>query len=82
MELLQSRILLRALVGIAGPDFMLMDILTAARSNLHRGHLPPNIEANLERMRFETIISGNYVKAFMLLVFSLVAMTMVVFDLR
>lgn len=38
-----------------------------------RNRLPSSLNAGLEKMRFESIISGNYLKAFMLLIFGLIA---------
>ena len=42
------------------PMFMWMDILSAERRSLTRNRLPANVEAGVERMGFQTIISGNY----------------------
>ena len=64
------------------PMFMWMDIASAARRSLTRNKLPPNVEATMERMRFQTVISGNYVKAFILLIFSFIAGMLVFQQLR
>jgi len=55
------------------PAFMMLDISTVLTRMINRNRLPPNMEAGLEKIRFESIITGNYVKAFMLLMFSLIA---------
>jgi hypothetical protein len=55
------------------PDFMMLDISTVLMRRINRNRLPPNMEARLEKVRFESIITGNYVKAFMLLIFGLIA---------
>ena len=59
------------------PAFMMLDISTALMRMINRNRLPSNMEAGLEKMRFESIITGNYVKAFMLLLFSLIAVMLV-----
>lgn len=58
------------------PLFVMLDISTAFMRMINRNHFPPHIESRLEKMRFESIISGNYVKAFMLLMFGFVAVTL------
>ena len=55
------------------PAFMMLDISTALMRMINRNRSPPNMEPGLEKMRFESIVSGNYVKAFVLLLFSLIA---------
>jgi hypothetical protein len=54
------------------PMFMMMDISTVLMRRI-QNRLPPNMESGLYKIRFESIISGNYVKAFILLMFSLIA---------
>jgi hypothetical protein len=63
------------------PAFMMLDISTVLMRVINRNRLPPNMEAGLEKMRLESIITGNYVKAFMLLMFSLIA-GVLVFQIR
>jgi hypothetical protein len=58
------------------PVFMMIDISTLI-VRMNKNRLPPNMEAGLEKIRFESIISGNYVKAVILLVFGLMAVSMV-----
>jgi hypothetical protein len=54
------------------PAFMMMDISTLIM-RINQNRLPPDMEWRLEKMRFESIITGNYLKAVMLLLFALVA---------
>jgi hypothetical protein len=54
------------------PVFMMTDISTVLMRRIQK-RLPPNMESGLEKIRFESIISGNYVKAFVLVMFSLIA---------
>jgi hypothetical protein len=54
------------------PVFMIMDISTVLMRR-SQNRLPPNMESGLEKIRFESIISGNYMQAFILLMFSLIA---------
>src|ERR1700744_325464 len=54
------------------PVFMMMDISTHLMRGI-QNRLPPNMESGLEKIRFESIISGNYIKAFILLMFSFIA---------
>jgi hypothetical protein len=58
------------------PVFMMLDISTFLM-RMNQNRLPPNMQSGLEKIRFESIITGNYVKAFMLLVFSFVAAMLV-----
>jgi hypothetical protein len=53
-------------------NFMMLDI-SVPLMRRNRNRLPPNVEAGIEKVRFESIMMGNFVKAFMLLVFSLIA---------
>jgi hypothetical protein len=55
------------------PDFMMLDIITVLMRRNNRTQLPPNMEAGLEKSRFESIITGNYVKALIVLSFGFVA---------
>jgi hypothetical protein len=59
------------------PAFMMLDISTAVMRMINRNRLPSSMDAGLEKTRFESIISGNYVKAFILLIFSLIAVMLV-----
>jgi hypothetical protein len=54
------------------PVFMMMDISTLIM-RMNQNRLPPEMGWRLEKMRFESIITGNYVKAAMLLLFGLMA---------
>ena len=63
------------------PVFMFMDIFNASRKTLG-SRLPPEIESRLGYMRFESIISWNYLKAFTLLIFGILAADMVYNDLH
>ena len=58
------------------PAFMVLDISMAVTRMINRNGLPSSMNAGLEKVRFESIMSGNYVKAFMLLIFSLIAVMM------
>jgi len=55
------------------PIFMMMDIYTVLIRRLNQNRLPPNLELGLEKMRFESTITNNYLKAFMLLIFGFIA---------
>jgi len=55
------------------PIFMMMDIYTVLMRRINQNRLPPNMELGLEKMRFESTITNNYLKAFMLLIFSFIA---------
>ena len=59
------------------PAFMMLDISMAVMRMINRNRLPSSLNAGLEKMRFESIISGNYVKGFILLIFSLIAVMLV-----
>jgi hypothetical protein len=63
------------------PIFMMMDIYTAAMRRISQNRLPPNMEMGLEKIRFESTITNNYLKAFMLLIFSFIA-GMLAFQMR
>jgi hypothetical protein len=52
---------------------MMMDIYTALLRRTNQNRLPPNIELGLEKMRFESTITNNYLKSFILLIFSFIA---------
>ena len=58
------------------PAFMVLDISMAVTRMINRNRLPSSMNSGLEKIRFESIISMNYVKAFMLLTFSLIAVMM------
>jgi hypothetical protein len=55
------------------PIFMMMDIYTVLIRRINQNRLPPNLELGLEKIRFESTITNNYLKAFMLLIFSFIA---------
>jgi hypothetical protein len=55
------------------PIFMMMDIYTALLRRINLNRLPLNLELGLAKMRLESTISNNYLKAFMLLIFSFIA---------
>jgi NO-binding membrane sensor protein with MHYT domain len=59
------------------PIFMMMDISMMWRRLMSRNRFPTDMEERIEKMRFESIITSNYVKAFILLVFSVVALMLV-----
>ena len=63
------------------PIFMMMDIYTVLMRRINQNRLPPNMELGLEKMRFESTITNNYLKAFMLLIFSFIA-GMLAFQIR
>jgi hypothetical protein len=54
------------------PAFMMMDISTLI-TRINQNRLPPDMEWRLEKMRFESIITGNYLKAVMVLLFGTIA---------
>jgi hypothetical protein len=54
------------------PAFMMMDISTLIM-RMNQSPLPPDMAWRIGKMRFESIITGNYLKATMLLLFGLVA---------
>jgi len=55
------------------PPFMMMDILRDMGRMISRNRFPNDMEEQIESMRFESIITSNYVNAFVLLVLSFVA---------
>lgn len=55
------------------PIFIMMDIFAVLRRRISEDRLPPNMELGLEKMRFESTITNNYLKAFILLIFSFIA---------
>jgi hypothetical protein len=59
------------------PAFMVLDISMVVMRMINRNRLPSSVNAGLGKMRFESIISSNYVKVFMLLIFSLIAVMLV-----
>lgn len=63
------------------PIFMVMDMYTVLIRRMNRNRLPPNMELGLEQIRFESTITNNYLKAFLLLIFSFVA-GMLAFQIR
>jgi hypothetical protein len=63
------------------PIFMMMDIFTVWMRRINQNRLPLNMELGLEKIRFESTITNNYLKAFMLLIFSFIA-GMLAFQLR
>jgi hypothetical protein len=42
-------------------------------TRINQNRLPPDMEWRLEKMRFESIITGNYLKAVMVLLFGTIA---------
>jgi len=54
------------------PLFMMMDISNLIM-RMNQRRFPSDLESRLEKMRFESIITGNYLKAFILLMFSAIA---------
>lgn len=54
------------------PLFMMMDISNLIM-RMNQSRFPSDLESRLEKMRFESIITGNYLKAFILLMFSAIA---------
>ena len=54
------------------PMVMMMDIYTVLMRRISQNRLPPNMELGLEKIRFESTITNNYLKAFMLLIFSFI----------
>ncbi|HEY6620927.1 MAG TPA: hypothetical protein VIY68_15380 [Steroidobacteraceae bacterium] len=63
------------------PIVMMMDIYTALLRRTTQNRLPPNLELGIKKMRFESTIINNYLKAFILLIFSFIA-GMLVFQTR
>jgi hypothetical protein len=63
------------------PIVMMMDIYTVLLRRTNQNRLPPNMELGLEKMRFESTITNNYLKAIILLIFSFIA-GMLAFQLR
>jgi hypothetical protein len=63
------------------PLLMLMDIMNASRK-LIGSRLPEDIRARFERANFESTLSSNYLKAFLLLILGLIAAGMVYRDIR
>jgi hypothetical protein len=59
------------------PFFMMLDISAAVMRMTQRNRLPRNMEAGLGKMRFESIITANYVKAFTLLMLASAALMLV-----
>jgi hypothetical protein len=55
------------------PIFVVTDIYTVLMRRLNQNRLPSNLELGLEKIRFESTITNNYLKAFMLLTFSFTA---------
>jgi hypothetical protein len=55
------------------PIFMMMDIFSVLRRRVSQNRLPPHLELGLEKMRFESTVTNNYLKAFILLIFSFIA---------
>lgn len=54
------------------PVFMWMDIFAVMR-RMNQNRFPPELQDRLEKMQFESIITNNYLKAVMLIVFGIVA---------
>jgi len=52
---------------------MMMDFSTVLMRMINQNRLPFEMEPRLEKIRFESIMTGNYVKAFMLLLLSSIA---------
>jgi hypothetical protein len=59
------------------PIFLMLDISAAVMRMTNRDRLPRNMEAGSEKMRFESIITANYIKAFALLMFAFAALMLV-----
>jgi hypothetical protein len=58
------------------PIFIYMDFINIFRRRI-QDRLPPEFQSRMERARFESIITYNYLKAVMVLLFGIIAGSMV-----